>query len=437
MRCAHLASALLTFAECGIALALLFEDVRFHQLANGVRVILDIVPQSDLTAIGVCVRAGSKDEPEDAQGVAHLVEHLIFKRAGMNGGSGTQLGALCMVANAETSFDYTAFYCALHRDMLYKVPKLMCSAIFSPEFDQSSLELEKKIIKLELAQRSEDPLELARTLSQWLLFRSHPYAHPFSDSVWNAERLTLSKVLQFHRANYLPQNITVICSGSFDELAVLREIMGTFGAFNPPLVKFTSPPTLRDTTRVPENSLIFGIEMPFNAVSMSFLAPGASEPEAFVAGEVIANCIGDPNVGELARFLAKYPKIPVTRFSVSFAPRRNQSALSINLLLREGKHSEVERAVLDLLNSFKKNGISGDELLKFKRLTELRFRKRCSDVLGRVKVLAEAEGIGTYKIATNYINFIENLSNEQFLGILRRIFSPNGYAVAAICQKAR
>lgn len=434
--CVCLALALFTILAQAAPAASPFEDVRFHQLANGIRIVLDIVPQTELAAVAVCVRTGSKDEPEDARGVAHLVEHLIFKKIGVNGDLGARVGSLCMVANAETSFDYTAFYCVLRRDMLYRAVELLCSAIFSPKFENSLVESEKKVIKLELAQHSEDPLDLAKALSQWLLFRSHPYAHPFGDGASNVEHLTLNKALQFYMANYTPQNMTVICSGRFDEQTILKAIGKTFGAFNSPPAKSAFLAT-QGINAIKEKSVVWGVEMPFNAISMSFLAPGASEPESFVAGEIIANCIGDPAIGELAKFLKKYPKIPVARFRVSFAPRRSKSALSISLLLRDKSFGEVESSVLDLLNSFKKNGVGNDELVKFKRLAELRFRKRCGDVLGRVRVLAEAEGVGTYEIATNYINFVGNLGREQILGVARSIFNPNNYAVVAIRQKAK
>lgn len=434
LRRVFLIKALLICAFCSNSAASLFEDIRLHKLSNGIRVVLDAI-QSRITAIAICVRAGSRNELEGARGAAHMVEHLLFLRMGF-GIRSEKIGKIFPAeANAETSFDYTAFYCVISCENTLEALKLMFNAISSGEFDRKSVELEREIIGFELVHYGEEPIKLAKMLSQWLLFRSHPYGYPLGIFGKGFPQLAPEQIRSFYEANYLPENISIIVSGRFEEQSLLNELEATFGTLKSPTTRIASnyvAPILAPKAVEP---LVFELDKPFNAISMSFCAPGAIEPELFIATEVLTTYIGDPNFGVLAKNFEKKGELAPIDFNVSFVPGRTKSLLSISLLIRDAKFGEVEGAVLKLLNSIRENAISEAELFRCKNMTELRFRQRCNNVLGRAKVLAEAEGIASHEFAQKYPRILKSLGSGQLLIAAKRIFNRDSYAVAVVRPK--
>ena len=133
-----------------------------HRLANGLSVALDPLPGAESVALGLYARVGSRSEPQPLSGLAHLVEHMVFKGAG-----GRDTRALAEAIedvgghlNAWTSRDQTAFHGrALAKD-LPLVAELIADLVRAPHFDQEHLEREKQVILSELGECVDSPDDL-------------------------------------------------------------------------------------------------------------------------------------------------------------------------------------------------------------------------------------------------------------------------------------
>ena len=133
-----------------------------HRLANGLSVALDPLPGAESVALGLYAKVGSRSEPEPLSGLAHLVEHMVFKGAG-----GRDTRALAEAIedvgghlNAWTSRDQTAFHGrALAKD-LPLVAELIADLVRAPHFDAGHLEREKQVILSELGECVDSPDDL-------------------------------------------------------------------------------------------------------------------------------------------------------------------------------------------------------------------------------------------------------------------------------------
>src|SRR3954469_2967702 len=133
-----------------------------HVLANGVTVAVDPLPGAESVAFGVYASVGSRSEPEPLSGLAHLVEHMVFKGAG-----GRDTRALAEVIedvggslNAWTARDQTVFHGrALARD-LPLVAELIADLVRSPHLDEAHLAREKQVILSELGEATDSPDDL-------------------------------------------------------------------------------------------------------------------------------------------------------------------------------------------------------------------------------------------------------------------------------------
>ena len=137
-------------------------SAQLHRLANGLSVALDPLPGAESVALGLYAKVGSRSEPERLSGLAHLVEHMVFKGAG-----GRDTRALAEAIedvgghlNAWTSRDQTAFHGrALARD-LPLVAGLIADLVRAPHFDEQHLQREKQVILSELGECVDSPDDL-------------------------------------------------------------------------------------------------------------------------------------------------------------------------------------------------------------------------------------------------------------------------------------
>lgn len=411
----------------------IFNDVRLKILPNGLRVILDCAPASGLTAIVICVRSGSRDEPADAHGIAHLVEHLVFRRAQPSDTVQVQVESLGGIINAETSYDYTSFYAVVPSKYATRAIYLLHTALSTIALDTRTVEREKHVVKLELMQRSEDPLKLVKMLSQQALFGSHPYGHPVGGIEAFVGRLRASQARIFYREHYVVSNMSIICSGAFDVQSIMEAIRNSFGKL-PISSKPTHPKGIPKRHQSPP-PVMAELMKPFYAISLSFAGPGAEAPKELATMDIIATHLGDGPTAVLLRKLMASSDLPIVTFVVAFTPRVLESVLSINVLLSEPCFSDIEAKVLELVNALHEARMSEERLLQCRQLTELRFRQRANTPLGRARLLAEAEALGTYRFAQRYTDWLRSVTPADIAHVAGRYFRPENYAVALIRPK--
>ena len=133
-----------------------------HVLSNGLTVAVDPLPGAESVAVGLYASVGSRSEPEPLSGLAHLVEHMVFKGAG---GRDTRVLAEAIEdvggsLNAWTARDQTVFHGrALARDLAL-VAELIADLVLAPHLDEAHLEREKQVILSELGEATDSPDDL-------------------------------------------------------------------------------------------------------------------------------------------------------------------------------------------------------------------------------------------------------------------------------------
>jgi len=133
-----------------------------QRLGNGLSVAVDPIAGAESIALGLYVQVGSRSEPKAIGGIAHLVEHMVFKGAG-----GRDTRALAEVIedvggslNAWTARDQTAFHGRALARNLPLVAELIADLVRAPHFDEAHLEREKQVILSELGECLDSPEDL-------------------------------------------------------------------------------------------------------------------------------------------------------------------------------------------------------------------------------------------------------------------------------------
>jgi predicted Zn-dependent peptidase len=210
-----------------------------HRLANGLTVAVDPLPGAESVALGLYVTVGSRSEPEALGGIAHLVEHMVFKGAG-----GRDTRALAEAIedvggslNAWTARDQTAFHGrALARD-LPLVAELIADLVRAPHFDAEHLEREKQVILSELGESVDSPEDVVHDHLFEAAFEGQRIGRPVLGTETSIRSATQQDCFDWLAREFVPSRMILAASGKVDieQLAQLAErLFGDMEAVSAP-----------------------------------------------------------------------------------------------------------------------------------------------------------------------------------------------------------
>ena len=201
---------------------LLTEQVE-HTLSNGLRIICKPVV-SDVTYCGFAVNAGTRDETENEQGMAHFVEHLIFKGT-VKRKAWHILNRMENVGgdlNAYTNKEETVVYSAFLTEHLERALELLGDIVFHSTFPQHEIEKETEVIIDEIQSYEDNPSELIFDDFEDMIFRNHPLGRNILGKPELLRSFRTEDVLSFTRRFYQPGNMVFFVQGQYDFKKIIR-----------------------------------------------------------------------------------------------------------------------------------------------------------------------------------------------------------------------
>jgi predicted Zn-dependent peptidase len=202
-----------------------------HVLANGLTVAVDPLPGAESVTLGLYASVGSRSEPARLGGLAHLVEHMVFKGAG-----GRDTRALAEVIedvggslNAWTARDQTVFHGrALARD-LPLVAELVADLVRAPHFDEAHLEREKQVILSELGESVDSPDDLVHDHLFEAAFDGQPIGRPVLGTEASVRAVERRDCCDWLEQQFAPSRLVLAASGKVDAAQVLSIAEKLFG----------------------------------------------------------------------------------------------------------------------------------------------------------------------------------------------------------------
>ncbi|WIV50617.1 pitrilysin family protein [Marivivens sp. LCG002] len=204
------------------------QDVTSFSLDNGMDVVVIEDHRAPVVVHMVWYRSGSADEPVGASGVAHFLEHLLFKATDTleSGEFSETVAANGGSDNAFTNYDYTAYFQRVAADRLPLMMQMEADRMNNLRITQEDIETERQVILEERNQRTENnPGALAREQFSAAQFMNHRYGVPVIGWKHEMEELSLEDALGFYDLYYSPNNAILVVAGDVepDEVRALAE----------------------------------------------------------------------------------------------------------------------------------------------------------------------------------------------------------------------
>lgn len=214
-------------------LAQSFSRLTWHELDNGMLVVLDPNPELATVTVAVSVAVGQRDVPVGWSGLVHLAEHLLFRpRSESDVHFIDRLERLGVVAvNGVTSRDRTVFFETVPAAALDEVLWLEADRFTQtlPALDANAIRTEREIVHRERSLR-DDASTLAPLLVHRILYgQTHPYVDALVERAEDLEAIGLPEMQVFMQRAYTPERMTIAISGNFDPPRTMQRITELFG----------------------------------------------------------------------------------------------------------------------------------------------------------------------------------------------------------------
>ncbi len=201
-------------------------------LANGMQIVIVPNKLSDAVVQMVWYKVGAADDPKGKSGLAHYLEHMMFKRTEKleSGEFSSHVAALGGRNNAFTGYDSTAYHVAASREHLGLFMQMEAERMRALNPAEAEAATELSVVLSERQERTENsPVGLFYEKMRTAFFPDHPYGRPVIGWRKEIEKLDLADLKTFYNRFYAPANAVLVVSGNVEASDVLRLAAGTFG----------------------------------------------------------------------------------------------------------------------------------------------------------------------------------------------------------------
>lgn len=213
------------------------------RLPNGLEVHLLDNPDAPVVTAALTYRAGGRDDPAGKSGLAHFLEHMMFKgSAGFGAGEIDRLTrSLGGSNNAFTSQDLTTYYFSFGRRVWRQALEIEADRMAALRLDSAEVERERAVILDEIAMYEAEPWQALERAVRRGFYGDHPYARPITGTAAEVGSIERRDLASFHRRFYRPDNAVLVVAGGLGA-GVLEEIAARFAGLEPGHGSRASPP---------------------------------------------------------------------------------------------------------------------------------------------------------------------------------------------------
>jgi predicted Zn-dependent peptidase len=187
-------------------------------LNNGIRVITEKIPHAHSVSIGIWVTTGSRHECEETSGVAHFIEHLLFKgthkRTALD--IAREIDSVGGILNAFTSREYVCFYVKILSEYLDKAVDLLADIFLNSIFDPVEIERERKVILQEIWMVKDNPDNYVHDLFHQNFWKNHPLGKSILGTEESVGNLTREIIINYKEQRFTTGDIIVTAAGNLE-----------------------------------------------------------------------------------------------------------------------------------------------------------------------------------------------------------------------------
>jgi zinc protease len=419
-------------------------DTHEYQFKNGLRLIVKKDHRAPTVAHMVWYRAGSMDEVNGKTGVAHVLEHMMFKgtKKVKSGDFSRLVAAVGGRENAFTAQDFTGYFQQIEKSKLADVMRLEADRMANLQFSDDEFLKEIQVVMEERRLRTDDnPNSLLRELMMATAFMSSPYRHPIIGWMNDLQNMKPNDARQWYLDWYAPNNAIVVVVGDVKPLevkALVEKYYGPIAAKKLPERKPQIEPEQKGEKRA-------NLKAPADSpqIMMAWKVPKLDpkkmdETDPYALAVLSAALSGHDN-SRLNRELVRNKRLANNASASYDLISRGPELFVIGATTAKGQSvSDLEKGIWQTIQEITVNGITEAELKRIK--TQL----LASQIYKRDSIFAQAMEIGSAEIAyiswrdlDRIIERIQQIQSEQIKAVAKQYFIVDNLTVVTLDPQAR
>ena len=416
---------------CG---ATVTDGARRFTLNNGLTVILKEDQSAPVVAIQVWVKTGSANEDEKEAGIAHFIEHMMFK-----GTPSRKTGEIARTIessggriNAYTSLDQTVYYVEIAGSHFDRGLDVLLDAVQHPLFDPGEIEKEKEVV-LEEYRRSLDipQRRLGKTMMR-LCFKEHPYGRPIIGYEQTIRSFDRKAILKYMDKWYTPDNMVLVAVGDFDTALALNMINSLVRDFPKKAGKRPCRPVEPEQISLRKTVLNEDVQQIY--LDMSWHTPSLTDrhlPALELLEIILAH-------GKSSRFYTRLKMQKNLVYSINagiWAPL-DPGLFGIDATLNPDQLESALEAISGEIVRITNISVPGPELSKAKIMAEADFVYNMETMVGQARTLAFFQTMtGDMYDADDYLKRLKQITPDDIGNVAKAYLRPQNLSIGILAPK--
>ena len=422
------------FAQADIA-------VKEITLKNGMRILVKEDHRAPVVVSMVWYRAGSLDEVNGKTGVAHVLEHMMFK-----GTKTTKPGEYSEIVaaaggreNAFTGADYTAYFQRLEKSKLPISMKMEADRMQNLVITEEEFNKEIKVVMEERRWRTDDkPKAQVNELFNSLIFRAHPYGRPIVGWMNDLENMTYKDAIEWYRMWYSPSNAILVVGGDVDTKKVFAQAKKYFEKI--PAYQIAERKPQFEPKQDGSRRAILKAPSKLPYIQMGYPAPtlgkdGIKNNKEAFALEVLVGILSGTSSSRLNQNLVRKTSRAISvGAGYSMLSRGGQSTFEMNATPSEKVSVvDLEKYLKLELKNIVDNGVTDTELNRVITSVIAGEVYQKDSVFGAVMQIGQLETMGySHKIVDDYILNIKKVTSRDIQLVIKKYFHDDALTIVTL-----
>jgi zinc protease len=385
------------------------EGITEYRLANGLRVLLFPDASKPTLTTNIVYMVGSRHENYGETGMAHLLEHLLFKPTanfGIKKGTKSPVEVLNQIGgrfNGTTWYDRTNYFATFpaNDDNLKQMLALEADRMLNSPISQDDLwnnktqKGEMTVVRNEFESGESDPFRVTLERTMSVAFDWHNYGKSTIGARSDIEGVSVDRLRAFYKRYYQPDNAILMVAGRFDEAKVLGQINELFGKIPKP-TRVLAPTYTSEPTQDGERSVTIRRTGGTQIIATGYHVAPASHADA-AALQVLGKILTDAPSGRLHKALVD-AKLASSVMDLDFNHMEPGYRLFAAVVPKDGQTAAVEEAMLKALEDFKSNPVSEAEVARAKVAIAKDVDQIVNDTANFTIALTSAQAAGDWRL---------------------------------------
>ena len=400
------------------------EGVSEYRLSNGLRVLLAPDASKPTMTVNITYLVGSRHENYGETGMAHLLEHLVFKGTPSRGNIMQELGKRGMRFNGTTSYDRTNYFetFAANDDNLQWALEMEADRMVNSYIALKDLDTEFSVVRNEMEMGENNPRRtlwkyMAATAYDW-----HNYGKPTIGARTDVENVRIENLQAFYRQYYQPDNAVLVITGKLDVSKTLSLVERYFGAIPKPAR--TLPVTYtRDAVQQGAREVSVKRVGDTQLAAVLYHTAAASHPDA-VAMEALSDILADTPNGRLHKELVEKNKA-VSIAPWNFSLKEPGYIIFMAELGKEQSIADLRAGLQEALENIKAQPVTEQELQRAKTSLMVGFDDTMNDPQRLAMQLSESAASGDWRLLFWESDRLEALTAQQVQAAAENYFKES------------